>query len=234
MNSQSEVMEMEPTLREFEVFATMAPATMRELVTGATKVAFEAGDTIVSPGEEFPGLVVVLSGQVRVFRYNRAGKEQIFQMAEPGAILGFAGINDRNISPVTLHGRKAGDLLVIPFANVREAIRNDGEFALVLFDILDRRAETLRRMVDEFSLKDAHGRLATWLQRWIERHHPNQQGQFHMVLPFTQSEIAAQIGTVREVISRGFARMEKEGILTASGKRLKILAQSRLREMADR
>jgi DNA-binding transcriptional regulator YhcF (GntR family) len=54
-----------------------------------------------------------------------------------------------------------------------------------------------------------------------------------IVLPYTQSEIAAQIGTVREVVSRGFSRMEKDGILRASGKRVTLLSRKRLQQMAE-
>ena len=80
----------------------------------------------------------------------------------------------------------------------------------------------------------AHNRLALWLENWLAKNHPDAGDKdVLIVLPYTQSEVAAQIGTVREVVSRGFSRMEKEGILKASGKRVTVLSRAKLREMAN-
>jgi CRP/FNR family transcriptional regulator len=97
-----------------------------------------------------------------------------------------------------------------------------------------KRYSSMLDLVDQLSLKDAHNRLASWLDTWVTENHPDAgDNELMLVLPYTQSEIAAQIGTVREVVSRGFSRMEKEGILKASGKRVTLLSRKRLRQMAE-
>lgn len=103
----------------------------------------------------------------------------------------------------------------------------------MLLDVLEQRAALMQRMVDEYSLTDANTRLARWLIAWILRHVELPGEQFQIVLPYTQSEIAGQVGTVREVISRGFAKLESEGVLSAAGKRVTVISFQRLRALAQ-
>jgi CRP/FNR family transcriptional regulator len=117
---------------------------------------------------------------------------------------------------------------------MREVMRSEPQLALAVLAEQSRRYSAMTDLVDQLSLSDAHNRLARWLDQWISENHTDaDDNEFLVVLPYTQSEIAAQIGTVREVVSRGFSRMEKDGVLKASGKRVTVLSRSGLRRMAD-
>jgi len=130
--------------------------------------------------------------------------------------------------------RAATEIIEIDINVMREKMHSDATLANAIITELSRQLSTMTHLVDQLSLKDAHNRLALWLESWLVKNMPDAGDKdVLIVLPYTQSEVAAQIGTVREVVSRGFARMEKEGILKASGKRVSVVSRSKLREMAN-
>jgi CRP/FNR family transcriptional regulator len=130
--------------------------------------------------------------------------------------------------------RASSEIAELDLNVLRDVLKREPAFALAALTEQTRRLRQMTELVDQLSLKDAHNRLARWLDHWISSNQPDAgENEFMVVLPYTQSEIAAQIGTVREVVSRGFSRMEKDGILRASGKRVTIQSRKRLRQMAD-
>jgi len=136
--------------------------------------------------------------------------------------------------PVNCISRASTEIAEIDLAAIREIMHREPKLAVAILKEQTKRFSNMLDLVDQLSLKDAHNRLANWLDGWIADNHPDAgDAELLVVLPYTQSEIAAQIGTVREVVSRGFSRMEKEGILRASGKRVTILNRKRLRQMAE-
>src|SRR5690606_32958291 len=136
--------------------------------------------------------------------------------------------------PVNCISRGNTEVAEIDLSAIREIMQREPQLAVAILKEQSKRYSSMLDLVDQLSLKDAHNRLANWLDGWINDNHPEAgDSEILVVLPYTQSEIAAQIGTVREVVSRGFSRMEKDGILRASGKRVTILNRKRLRQMAE-
>ncbi|MCK6440458.1 MAG: Crp/Fnr family transcriptional regulator [Planctomycetes bacterium] len=217
-----------------KLFSGISPESTDLLAEGAKHVPFQMGQTVVAAGQKYPGLICVLSGQLKYARANRSGKEQVFEIADQGDTLGYEGIASNHAIDHDVAGRKNGEYLLVHYSNVRKAMERDPVLALNVVREAGASLTRMRKLADALSLKDANERLAAWLVTWIESSRKETPDEpFQAVLPFTQSEIAAQVGTVREVISRGFTRMEREGLLTVSGKRIRILSLDGLRKYSS-
>lgn len=100
------------TLREFDIFSRVSESTFNALTRMSSTLAFHAGETIVQAEKSWPGLIIVLQGQLKAFRTNKSGKEQVFEVAERGSLLGVSGIVRRPVSPLQRSGsqgrRRAG------------------------------------------------------------------------------------------------------------------------------
>lgn len=224
------------TLKEVPLFKTLSEEALARLEATAQHRQLQEGETLLSPGQPMRTLTVVTSGQLKCFRVNRAGKEQVFGYGRPGDVLGLGALTDPYATyPLSAVARVNGtEVTELDMGVARELLKTEPAFALTLLTEQGRRLRMMVDLVDQLSLKDAHNRLARWLDNWITANHPEaDEHEFLVLLPFTQSEIAAQIGTVREVVSRGFSRMEKDGIVKASGKRITVLSRKRLRQMAE-
>lgn len=222
-------------LRDIPLFKGLSEDTLNELEGRTNVKRLEEGEAYLNAGQPPKAFCVVLSGQLKFFRVNKAGKEQVFGYAGPNDVFGLTSLTDPYKSvPVNCLARSVTEIAEIDLPAIRELMHREPQFAVAIFKEQSKRYADMLDLVDQLSLKDAHNRLAKWLDAWISESHPDAgENEVLVVLPYTQSEIAAQIGTVREVVSRGFSRMEKDGILRASGKRVTILSRKRLRLMAE-
>lgn len=222
-------------LREIPLFKGLPEETLTELESHSSVNRLEDGEVYINAGQPPKAFCVVLSGQLKFYRINKAGKEQVFGYARPHDVFGLTSLTDPYKSvPVNCMARQTTEVIEIDLPTIREVMHREPQLAVAILKEQSRRYASMLDLVDQLSLKDAHNRLARWLDTWVSDNHPDAGDQeILVVLPYTQSEIAAQIGTVREVVSRGFSRMEKDGILRASGKRVTVLSRKRLRQMAD-
>ena len=222
-------------LRDIPLLRGLSEETLSELEGRATIKRLEEGEVYLNAGQPPKAFCVVLSGQLKFFRVNKAGKEQVFGYARPHDVFGLTSLTDPYKSvPVNCLARSVTEIAEIDLPAIRELMHREPQLAVAILKEQSKRYSDMLDLVDQLSLKDAHNRLAKWLDAWIDENHPEAgENEVLVVLPYTQSEIAAQIGTVREVVSRGFSRMEKDGILRASGKRVTILSRKRLRQMGE-
>jgi CRP-like cAMP-binding protein len=220
-------------IRQIPHFKGLPEQTLNRL-EGATRARNLAeGEIYTAAGKVHKAFCVVLAGQLKFYRVNRAGKEQVFGFAGPNDVFGLTSLTDPyRPTVVACMARIASEILEIDLRVVREEMHRDPALAVAILKEQSRRYSSMLDLVDQLALHDAHNRLARWLDRWIEDNHPEAADHDTLiVLPYTQAEIAAQIGTMREVVSRGFSRMEKDGIIRSAGKRVRILSRERLRHM---
>ena len=223
-------------LRDVGIFKGLADRSLAQLEQNSSVRRLNEGEFVVRVGETPRAFAVVASGQLKYFRVNAAGKEQVFAYAGSGHVTCISVVTDpQQASNLDCVARVPTELIEIETSAVRELARSDPQLALAMLAEQTKRLDRMVRLVDQLSLKDAHNRLALWLDQWVEENHPGAGRQeLLVVLPYTQSEIAAQIGTVREVVSRGFSRMEKDGIIKATGKRVTLLDREGLQKMSSR
>jgi CRP/FNR family transcriptional regulator len=223
------------SLGEMRLFKGLPERLVSYLENHSTFRRIEEGEFLFKAGDVPRAFVVVVAGQLKFSRTNKAGKEQVFGYAQAGDVCGLAALTDPYRPWATdAVARASSEVIEIELSVLRDKLHSENALAMAVLNELTRNLNSMVNLVDQLSLKDAHNRLALWLENWLVKNHPDAGDKdVLIVLPYTQSEVAAQIGTVREVVSRGFSRMEKEGILKASGKRVTVLSRAKLREMAN-
>jgi CRP/FNR family transcriptional regulator len=223
-------------LKDIPLFRGISDDVLNQLESASRLKRLEDGEIYIQAGQPPRAFCVILSGQVKFYRVNRSGKEQIFGYGRPADVFGLTSLTDPyKPAAVNCMARMTTEILEIDLPIMRELMQRDPNLTMAILREQSRRYSMMLDLVDQLSLMDAHNRLAKWLDTWVTENHAEAgDHEIMIVLPYTQSEIAAQIGTVREVVSRGFSRMEKDGILRASGKRLTLLSRKRLRQMADK
>lgn len=222
-------------LGDTRLFKGLPDRLITHLENHSTYRRLEEGETYFKAGDVPRAFAVVVSGQLKFTRFNKAGKEQVFGYGNAGDVAGLTALTDPYRPwAADCVARSSTEVIEIELAALRDKMHSEPALAMAVITELTRTLNQMTNLVDQLSLKDAHNRLALWLETWLVKNHPDAGDRdVLVVLPYTQSEVAAQIGTVREVVSRGFSRMEKEGILKASGKRVTILSRAKLREMAN-
>ena len=185
----------------------------------------ERGEILFFEGEAADVLYFVVEGVVKVFKTSADGKEQIFSIIRPGDSFNdvpvfSGGINLASagaMSAVTLNGIKKKELDWI--------IKEFPLVALNIINVLSRRVEELMTLVEDFSFRRVSGRVAKILLEYTGR----ESGEKPRL---TQQEIAAMIGTAREMVGRSLKSLEGEGAIRIERNRIIIADRQVLRELA--
>jgi CRP-like cAMP-binding protein len=199
------------------------------VIASVGKYVFERkaarGEMLCFEGAPSDTLYFVVEGAVKVFKVSADGKEQIFRIIRPGDSFNdvpvlSGGVNLASaaaMSAVVLHGIKKKDLETI--------IKEYPPVALNLIKVLSQRVEELVELVEDLSFRHVTGRVAKILLE-----HAGNGGDEKPRL--TQQEMAAVIGTAREMVGRSLKNLENEGAIRMERNRIIITDQAVLKDIA--
>jgi CRP-like cAMP-binding protein len=180
------------------------------------------GDIIVFEGESSDALYFVVSGVVKVFKTSADGKEQILRIIRPGdsfndvpALGGQNLASAAAMSVVTLHGIKKKDLETLS--------REYPQLALNIIKVLSLRVQEMITLVEDLSFRRVNSRVAKILLEYAGNGEKPR---------LTQQEMAAMIGTAREMVGRSFRSLEAEGAIRIERNRIIIANYAALKKIA--
>jgi len=181
-----------------------------------------AGAVLFLAGEEAPGLYIVVSGRVKIVRESLTGREQVLHVIEAGNHFNMVPIFDGGPAPATAICLTDVELLLLPAAPLRELTRRA---------LLADAGQFLRRLVnlvDDLALHTVQGRVARLLLAQAEA-----ADRGEPVAPLTQAEMAARLGTVREMVGRTLKTFEALGLIALSRGTITLVDREGLAQQAD-
>jgi CRP-like cAMP-binding protein len=218
----------EAVLAAIPYFRCLPPADLRRLAAHAVVRDVRRGARVFEEGAPAEALFVVIEGRVRLVRVSRGGREQALHAEGPGATLGEVPLLDGGGYVATAIAAEPTRLLSLPRDAVLDACRRHPEVALGIIRVLARRVRTFAGLVEQLSLKDLTARTAGLL---LAESHAAGGPTFELTT--TREELAARLGTVRELVSRALMRLRKAGMIRVAGRRVTILDPRGLADLAE-
>src|SRR5437667_9879970 len=114
-------------------------------------------------------------------------------------------------------------LLFVSKKDFQELCLTHPHVALKVLQVVGARLRRLVGIIEELSFTTVRHRLAAFLLRIAKHDGVQTDGKIVVTLPDNNQEIAAQIGTVRELVSRNLSRLQAEGMIAIDGRNLTIL-----------
>jgi CRP/FNR family transcriptional regulator, anaerobic regulatory protein len=184
--------------------------------TGIRKV-FEEGDTIVSEHSFIKSVPVVESGRVKVIRSD-ADKELVLYYLQPGdgCVMSFMAALFNETQGVRMVADQECKVSFVSIDEVQKAMREHPELLMYMFQVYHKRFAELLDLVDAVAFKKMDDRILQYLERKSELTGSNS-------MQLTHEQIAQELGTAREVVSRLLKQMESKGILEISRNRIVLL-----------
>jgi CRP/FNR family transcriptional regulator len=208
-------------LRKMALFADLDENELTYIVDRVVSRKFLAGEMIFSEGDPCPGLWVVESGKVKIFKSAASGREQVLTFEGPGGSVAELPVFDGGNYPASAVAVVDSALLFVRKEDFRLLCLKCPEVALKVLRVVGRRLRQLVTIIEELSFSTVRRRLATLLLRLARQGERTARGVV-VILPASQQEVAAQIGTVRELVSRGLSRLQAEGIIAVNGRKITI------------
>ncbi len=174
-------------------------------------VTYGKGDLILDYGLEAEFMPIVLSGTARVMRVEREdpSKELLLYFLSPGEICpcaAFSSVPD-GVMPITVESETVCRILHIPLEKLTYIAQNFPEWRMYELSNFKRRFEELLSLVDNAVFKQLGARLLAYIEKRCLLN--GRQG-----VPLSKVQMASELGTSREVVSRLLKSLELEGVIT--------------------
>ncbi|MBI4267198.1 MAG: Crp/Fnr family transcriptional regulator [Chloroflexi bacterium] len=216
-------------LKSVPCFANLSLQALGLLLSSARERPFVKGEIVLLEGEPCPGLFVVKSGSVKLYRISPSGDEQIMRTVYPGGCFECAPIFDGGPNPVSAQALEASRLVFIPIANFQATTSAYPEIVVQLAPILAMRLRDLLTTVEDFSFSKVSARLARLLLQLGERQgtHPTETSR-----PLTQQHLACVVGCSRQVLNSSLRDLVRKGIIKTEKRRIIVLKPEALMKLA--
>lgn len=206
--------------------AGLSAAGRRELTARGVTRTFASEEVLWRRGDEPRGLFIVVEGAVRVIR-GSGGRQYVLHREGPGGTLGEVPLFGGGTYPATVIAEAPTECLVLSLAAIEAAVARDPRLAVLLLGRLSGRVRELASRLDRVTTQPVARRLAVYLLR----RHEESKGAF--TLGQSQTKVAEDLGTVREVVVRELRALIAAGAIQRAGAgRFRIANAAKLRSAA--
>ncbi len=221
------------SLRSVPLFADLTERELGLLADRALSRQYQPGEMIFSEGDPCEGLYVVQTGSVKIFNTSASGREQVLHIEKAGHSLAELPVFDGGNYPASTAAVDACTLLFISKKDFRALCLERPEMSLKVLKVVSSRLRQLVNIIEELSFTTVRNRLASWLlQQAREKGQKTPRG-IEFGLNINNQELAFQIGTVRELVSRNLSHFQSEGMLKVEGRNVIIQDLSTLETAAS-
>lgn len=199
-----------PVLSELpaeDVLALSGLAEVRKVIRGAP---------LFQEGQVAEGLFVVRTGEVKLVKTARDGREQILYLARPGRPITEGLRFDGGTYPASAVAMRQATALLWTNRAIAELGERRPQLMRAMLDLRARRADRLLALISDLSLRTVPARLASFLCTLVAQRNARGEDPRTLVRDLTTETVAGRLGTVREEISRGLALLEREGAVRVS------------------
>jgi CRP/FNR family transcriptional regulator, cyclic AMP receptor protein len=201
-------------LRDIPLFAEFQDNALRELVRRCVTRAVSNAHVLFTTGEECRGLYIIESGRVRIYRTDPTGREQVLHVEGPGRTVAELPLFDGGPYPASAVTIEESTLVFLPRTAFEFLYRTEPDVAQAVIRALGRRLRHLVHLTETLAFRDVAARLAMLLVGYAERAGTVTSAGIEIELDRTQEELAHEIGTARESVSRAMKQLRRKGLIT--------------------
>jgi CRP/FNR family transcriptional regulator len=206
------------TLANVPIFSGLTENELCFLPQRAVPRHYSAGEMIFGEGEPCSGLYVVESGHVRIYKSSVRGREQVLSIDGPGSSMAELPVFDEGNYPASASAIDDANLLFVSKHDFQALCLAHPQVALKVLRVVGGRLRRLVGIIEELSFTTVRHRLASFLVRLAQKEGKRSAVGVVIALPVSNQELASQIGTVRELVSRNLSRLQAEGMITIDGR----------------
>jgi CRP/FNR family transcriptional regulator len=205
-------------LKKTALFGALSDAELQSLAKHTLIRNYASGEALFFEGTPCEGLYIVSKGRVRIFKTSPSGREQVLAIEGPCSSIAELPVFDGGPYPASVTAIEPSELLFIGRQNFRALCLENPEIALKVLQVVGVRLRRLVGIIEELSFTTVRHRLISWILREARHERGNR-----FTLEVSHQEIAAQIGTVRELVSRNLLRLQAQELIAIRGHEIAIL-----------
>jgi CRP/FNR family transcriptional regulator len=200
------------TLRGNSYFAELPEPMLKEISAHMQLREYQRGDVLFWEDDPCDGLHIISNGSAKIYRLSPQGRQYIVRILQEGDTFAEVPAFDGGMNPVNVEALEACRVWVIEGEMLRGLVAAYPVFAQKVLANFGEMLRGLVRMVSEMAFYQVTHRLARLISEYGEEPRPH----------WTQEQLAAQLGTVREVVARSLKELERSGAIRIEDRRIHV------------
>ena len=162
---------------------------------------------------------------------SRASFPQVLSIDGPGGSVAELPVFDGGSYPASVSAVEDSTLLFIAKQDFHALCVAHPQVALKVLRVIGARLRKLIGIIEELSFTTVRNRLAAFLVRMARHQGARVEAGFEITLPMSNQELASQIGTVRELVSRNLSRLQSEKLIQMDGRKIVVNVKALEKEL---
>ena len=205
------------TLAKVPIFSGLTENELAFLAQRAVPRRYSAGEIVFGESEPCLGMYVVEAGHIRIFKSSSGGREHVLSVDGPGSSVAELPVFDGGNYPASAAAVDDATLLFVSKQDFHALCLAHPQVALKVLKVVGARLRRLVGIIEELSFTTVRHRLASFFLKLAQREGKRTAQGIQLALPSSNQELASQIGTVRELVSRNLSLFQSEGFVKIDG-----------------
>lgn len=218
----AEHIDLASVLGKTALLSGLSQPELQMLASRTVRKLFSAGELLFSEGEPCHGLHIIARGNVRIFKTSMSGREQVLAVNTPGESVAELPVFDGGPFPASAVATEDAEIAYISRRDFQAYCMEHPEVALKVLQVVGARLRRLVGIIEELSFTTIRQRLIAALVKLAQSEGTKTARGIEFQLPSTHQELANQLGTVRELISRNLMRLQAEGLLDVDARQIVV------------
>ena len=214
--------ELAGVLERTALLSNLSQQELQLLAARTVRKHLSEGELLFSEGEPCAGLHIIAQGKVRIFKTSVGGREQVLALNGPGESVAELPVFDGGPYPASAMAVEDTEIAFISRRDFHAYCLEHPEVALKVLTFVGVRLRRLVGIIEELSFTTIRQRLISALLKLAQTEGKKTERGIEFQLPATHQELASQLGTVRELISRNLMRLQAEGLLEVDARQIVV------------
>jgi len=214
--------ELAAVLERAALLSSLSQQELQLLAARTVRKHLSEGEILFSEGEPCSGLHIIAQGKVRIFKTSVGGREHVLALNGPGETVAELPVFDGGPYPASAMAVEDTEIAFISRRDFHAYCLEHPEVALKVLSVVGGRLRRLVCIIEELSFTTIRQRLISALLKLAQTEGKKTERGIEFQLPATHQELASQLGTVRELISRNLMRLQAEGLLEVDARQIVV------------
>jgi len=190
---------------------------LMQLSRGTSLHHYQAGELICWQGEPCIGLCMIRSGGVKLFKLSEKGREMVIRVLSENTTFNEVPVFDGGAHAVNVAAIEDSEIWIVEPKLIRRLLVENPRMSEAVILNLSKNLRMMVSLIEDLSFFQVTNRLARLISQL-----PPEQLAGTSSLRVTQDQMAARLGTVREVVARSLKELEKSGAIRLENRRIHI------------
>lgn len=213
------------------IFENLSCEQLEEIVKEINHKVYKKRDVIFSEGNAADSLYFVNEGKIKLYKYNKEGKEQILHILSDGDFFGELDLFTNAEYKLNAEAIENTKVCALTKEKFKIIVTQNPEIAIKMLQNIGERLAVIENLAQNLSTNDVDARIAYLLINLMDKYSEVVNGFKTIKLPISREDMANYIGVTRETISRKLKKLEYNEIIKIEGtKKIIVLDEQSLRE----